>query len=238
MIHHAGRGWPSWPRAWRWRRRRQRADRPDQHHGRRRRPTRRPVDHHVTTPPTTTTSRADRAYPACRSRTSPSSSIAWGDGTGDPLELAQAIIGFPAGHPDAGQHDAAAPLRRPVRRRRRVALGVGLDLRGPVERPDARHRHPVRGAESGQCRTAPDFYDPIMADLGWTYSNSTGSDPGDEGGPHSINHVYQSDAETLVVDGLTRHAEARLRVGRRGTGLRRRGPRVPGRRLGSSSRPA
>lgn len=35
-----------------------------------------------------------------------------------------------------------------------------------------------------------DLFDPIMSDLGFERKNSTASDPGDSGGPSSVNHVY------------------------------------------------
>jgi hypothetical protein len=51
------------------------------------------------------------------------------------------------------------------------------------------------GAGSAALRT---HYDDILGTLGWSYSNSTGSDPSSGGGgPQSVNHVYQHDTGTV-----------------------------------------
>lgn len=126
--------------------------------------------------------------------------LAWGEGDGDPLQLAKDITGFPL--------DIPVPNGTPH--------GIGVDLFGgdtdatwewdwtyevlstePMPDIDIRADDPSPGYVA-----LSDFYDPIMADLGYRRTGTTGSDPGDEGGPHSVNHVYQSDAETLIVNGL------------------------------------
>lgn len=126
--------------------------------------------------------------------------VAWGDGTGDPLELAKAIIGFPL--------DIPVPNGTPH--------GIGVDLFGgdtadtwewdwsyevlatePMPDIDIRADPPSPGYVA-----LSDFYDPIMEALDYRRTGTTGSDPGDEGGPHSVNHVYTSNAETMIVNGL------------------------------------
>lgn len=48
-----------------------------------------------------------------------------------------------------------------------------------------------------------EIWDPIMADLGYERKNSTASDPGDPGGPNSVNHVYvPTDAATMTINGV------------------------------------
>lgn len=47
-----------------------------------------------------------------------------------------------------------------------------------------------------------DIYDPIMADLGFERKNSTASDPGDSGGPNSVNHVYVAPDPAWDVNGV------------------------------------
>ncbi|MEZ5245574.1 MAG: hypothetical protein R2707_10785 [Acidimicrobiales bacterium] len=129
--------------------------------------------------------------------------VAWGDGTGDPLELALAIIGFPLAIPTP---ENTTPLRVSV------DMVPGSDERSPwtwdwsyeVLSADPMPDIDIQADEPSPGNVAlREFYDPIMTDLGWTYSNSTGSDPSSgAGGPQSINHVYQSGAATIVVNGL------------------------------------
>ncbi len=47
-----------------------------------------------------------------------------------------------------------------------------------------------------------DIFDPIMTDLGFERKNSTASDPGDRGGPSSVNHVYVTADPTWDVNGV------------------------------------
>jgi len=128
--------------------------------------------------------------------------VAWGDGADVPLELAQEVIGFPLPIPTP---ENTTPLHI------RVDMFGGdpeslwqwewtYEVLSSDPMPDI-DIHPPGSDSPGEIALR-DFYDPIMTDLGWTYSNSTGSDPGDVGGPNSINHVYQSDLETLTVNGL------------------------------------
>ncbi len=44
-----------------------------------------------------------------------------------------------------------------------------------------------------------EIWDPVMADLGYERKNSTTSDPGDPGGPNTVNHVYVP-TETAAAD--------------------------------------
>jgi len=128
--------------------------------------------------------------------------VAWGEGTGDPLELAQDIIAFPLAIPTPAN---TTPLH--------ISVDMfGGDPESPwrwdwtyeVLSSDPMPDIDIHAEESSPGNVAlREFYDPIMTDLGWSYSNSTGSDPGDVGGPNSINHVYRSDAETIAANGLT-----------------------------------
>ena len=85
-------------------------------------------------------------------------------------------------------------------------MGLGVDL----------HRH--RRADPGDvdinlddngpgAAALRETYDPIMATLGFSYSNSTASDPGDPGGPNSVNHVYVADTGAIRVGGVERVAD-------------------------------
>jgi hypothetical protein len=47
-----------------------------------------------------------------------------------------------------------------------------------------------------------EIWDPIMAGLGFERENSTGSDPGDPGGPNSVNHVYVAANPTGSFNGV------------------------------------
>jgi hypothetical protein len=47
-----------------------------------------------------------------------------------------------------------------------------------------------------------DIFDPIMTDLGFERTNSTASDPGDTGGPSSVNHVYVAADPAWDVNGV------------------------------------
>jgi hypothetical protein len=127
---------------------------------------------------------------------------AWGDGTGDPLDLAQRIIAFPLAIPapdgttsyaisvDLFAGDQATPWQwdwsyEVLSNEPMPDIDIELDDIGP-------------GAVALRER-----YDPIMADLGWRRTGTTGSDPSSgAGGPQSVNHVYQSDAETIMANGL------------------------------------
>ncbi len=128
---------------------------------------------------------------------------AWGDGTGDPLGLAQEIIAFPLPIPAP---DGTTPY----------AISVDLLTGDPGTPWEWSWRYEVLANDSipdididlddmGPGAVAlRERYDPIMADLGWSYSNSTGSDPSSgAGGPQSVNHVYRSDTETITANGLT-----------------------------------
>lgn len=45
-------------------------------------------------------------------------------------------------------------------------------------------------------------YDPVMAALGFDRKGTTGSDPGDPGGPNSLNHVYVPDVDQQTLNGV------------------------------------
>lgn len=152
-------------------------------------------------PPTTTTQPEPTGPEPLATEDIPDLVFAWGEGTGDPLELAQQVIGFPLAIPTP---DNTTPLH--------ISVDMfGGDSESPWEWDwsyEVLSSEPMPDIDIHAEEPSPgsvalrEFYDPIMADLGWTYSNSTGSDPGDVGGPNSINHVYQSDADTLTVNGF------------------------------------
>ena len=162
-----------------------------------------PTDTAPTTAPTTTTEAPPTGPEPIAVDDIPGLVVAWGDGTGDPLELAQQIIGFPLVIPTP---ENTTPLH--------ISVDLfGGDPESPWEwdwtyevlSSDPMPDIDIHAEEDSPGEVAlRDFYDPIMTELDWAYSNSTGSDPSSgEGGPQSINHVYQSAAETMIVNGLT-----------------------------------
>ncbi len=48
-----------------------------------------------------------------------------------------------------------------------------------------------------------DRYDPIMTELDFSRNGATASDPGDKGGPNSVNHVYIPAEEDQIVNGVS-----------------------------------
>lgn len=123
----------------------------------------------------------------------------WADGSRPTLDLVTDIIGFPiaVGPPSDGG-----------------AYNLQVDMEGsdPAEpwtwdwfyetiAADPTGNIDIALDDNGPGSVAlREFYDPAMADLGWSYSNSTGSDPSSgAGGPQSINHVYQSDSGTIAL---------------------------------------
>jgi len=114
----------------------------------------------------------------------------------DPLELAQLLIGFPV---PVGVPEGSTAWRVDLEMRSNEA-GWNWEWRYSAHVPE-----PVGDVDITLDDNGPgavrlrEIYDPILAELGWTYSNSTGSDPGDRGGPNSVNHVYRSDSGALEV---------------------------------------
>ncbi len=53
------------------------------------------------------------------------------------------------------------------------------------------------GQGSGAVALA-ELYDPILSELGFGRNGSTGSDPGESGGPNSLNHVYPPDGAVFI----------------------------------------
>ena len=123
------------------------------------------------------------------------------DPTAEPLALAEDLIGFPV--------PVAVPEGSTMFR---------VDLRLNAANPDddwfwewsyqAHAPGPVpeididlEGMGPGAVGLRAE-YDDILGRLGWTYSNSTGSDPSSgEGGPQSVNHVYQNDLGIFPIGG-------------------------------------
>ncbi|MEM8903831.1 MAG: hypothetical protein AAGF02_09030 [Actinomycetota bacterium] len=127
------------------------------------------------------------------------------DASIEPLFLAQRIVGFPVAVPvpDASTIEV-----------------VSVDGRPGSEDGDwdwGRRNEPIAGPDPGDVDITLDdngpgavalraTYDPILAALGFSYSNSTASDPGEPGGPNSVNHVYVAEGGTIDVGGVSRIA--------------------------------
>lgn len=124
-----------------------------------------------------------------------------GDASLDPLAVAQGLFGFPF---DITVPDGSSLLSA------RAGLGFVTDDAHPYEFaytaiadggvvPDI----DITLDDSGPGSLALiDFFDPRLAELGFDRANSTGSDPGDPGGPHSINHVYVTEQEERDFNGV------------------------------------
>lgn len=108
--------------------------------------------------------------------------------SGDPLELARRIGGFPFEIPvpegsviDRIDTDVRAADDVVFHEFTYSAVAPG----GVV--PDVDITLDDNGPGSVEIT---EIWDPIMAELGFERANSTASDPGDPGGPNSVNHVY------------------------------------------------
>ena len=150
--------------------------------------------------PTTTTTEAPQAgLEPVPLEDIPALVAAWGEGTGDPLELAQQIIGFPLAVPTPDNT---------------TALHISVDMfGGDPESPwewdwtyEVLSSEPMPEIDIYAEEPSPgyvalsDFYDPIMAELGRRRNGTTGSDP--SGGAQSVNHVYTTDAATETINGF------------------------------------
>lgn len=156
-----------------------------------------PEEPTTTLAPTTIAEPAGTPIPVIDATDTPALIEAWGDGTAPTLELAQDIIGFPldlAPASDGGAYSLSVEME-------------GSDTESDWEWDwtyEAIAADPIgdidialdnNGAGSVALR---DHYEPILNVLGWSYSNSTGSDPSSgAGGAQSMNHVFQNDAGSL-----------------------------------------
>lgn len=128
------------------------------------------------------------------------------DASIEPLDLARRIVGFPIDVPVPEQSTAELVA---VDGRPGVEAGTWdwewsyAAIAGP-DPGDVDIDLDGNGPGAIALREA---YDPIMGALGFTYSNSTASDPGDRGGPNSVNHVYVADSGTIRVGGVDRIAD-------------------------------
>lgn len=131
---------------------------------------------------------------------------AWGTGTGDPLELARRLIGFPleivvpaASSPysvrvELDGRDPAASWRWDWRYGAVAPAGVG--------QIDADLPEGGRGTIEGRLH-----FDPLFARFGWSNAAQVISDPSrGSGGPQSVNWAYRKDDPTFVIDELVAEA--------------------------------
>ncbi|MGA0237836.1 MAG: hypothetical protein ACO3PD_05505 [Acidimicrobiales bacterium] len=131
---------------------------------------------------------------------------AWGTGTGDPLELARRLIGFPleivvpaASSPysvrvELDGRDPAASWRWDWRYGAAAPAGVG--------QIDADLPEGGRGTIEGRLH-----FDPLFARFGWSNAAQVISDPSrGSGGPQSVNWAYRKDDPTFVIDELVAEA--------------------------------
>lgn len=118
------------------------------------------------------------------------------DPTSDPLELAQRLTGFPV---PVGVPEGSTVWRVDLDMRSSEA-GWNWDWRYSAHVPEPVGDVDITLEDNGPGAVRlRQIYDPILSELGWTYSNSTGSDPGERGGPNSINHVYRFDSRAMEV---------------------------------------
>lgn len=123
------------------------------------------------------------------------------DPTITPLSIAQQLIGFPYEIPvpegstlyqvEAGLWTTDGAIS---------TYEFGYDAIAPAgEVPDIDITLDDNGPGSEQII---EIWDPIMAGLGFERKNSTASDPGDPGGPNSVNHVYVAPDPAGTFNGL------------------------------------
>ncbi len=128
--------------------------------------------------------------------------VEWGQGTGDPLELAQRIIGFPISvDVPAGStpHTLSVILRadstEPNWRWEWSYEALSSQAIGDIDA-----ELPEGGPGTIDTRLV---YDPIMEALGWRNTGQVISDPSSgAGGPQSVNFVYQLNAATFPLGGV------------------------------------
>ncbi|NND74681.1 MAG: hypothetical protein HKN44_06700 [Ilumatobacter sp.] len=122
-------------------------------------------------------------------------------GTGDPLEMAQTLGGFPLDIPapeGSTLYDISSRFQRLEQGTRETSFeyttaGPGGNV------PDVDINLDDNGPGSVQII---DVYDPVMAALGFERNASTASDPGEPGGPNSVNHVYVPETPVGTFNGI------------------------------------
>lgn len=115
----------------------------------------------------------------------------------DPLELARRLVGFPLHIPVAeGSTAFRVDLEMSAGETWRWSWTYSAFANRPVPDVDIT----MDGNGPGAVELAAG-YDPIMGDLGFRRTGTTGSDPGARGGPNSVNHVYSHEGEPLVLGG-------------------------------------
>ncbi len=121
-------------------------------------------------------------------------------GTADTLALATEFFGFgyEIAPPDGSRfHRADVRLRASAESQRwSISYGV-IAPDGIVDDVDINLEDNGPGAVGLANR-----YDQIMAGLGFTRIGTTGSDPGEPGGPNSLNHVYSPVDDQQIINGV------------------------------------
>lgn len=131
---------------------------------------------------------------------------AWGSGTGDPLELARRLIGFPL---EIAVPAASSPYSVRVELDGRdPAAGWRWDWRYGAVAPagvgqiDADLPEGGRGTIEGRL-----YFDPLFARFGWSNAAQVISDPSrGSGGPQSVNWAYRKDDPAFVIDDVVTEA--------------------------------
>jgi len=153
----------------------------------------------TTAAPATTTTQApstSEPLPAIRVEEIPGLVAEWAAGTGEPLDLARRIIGFPM---DIPVPDDSAPYEMSVDLHGRDATAdwewdwsYSVTLDEPIGDIDA----DLPEGGPGTIATMLAF-DPVMTEFGWRTVAQVTSDPSSgAGGPQSVNFAYRTDEPT------------------------------------------
>ena len=135
--------------------------------------------------------------------------VAWADGTGDPLDVARQLIGFPL---DVAVPAGSAPYDVELRMTREAlaeparwewSYSATIAAVGQI---DADLPEGGPGTIDGRLH-----FDPLFTALGWRNVSQVISDPSSgAGGPQSVNWAYEKNDPVLSVDGI----ETEVVVGR------------------------
>ena len=156
----------------------------------------------TTTTTTTTTTIPASTLPATTVTDLPDLVVTWGNGTGDPLDLAQRIIGFPLEVAPPGD---TAPADLDLRLRtgdpsvwRWEWIYRAFSTPGSVQDIDTELPEGGPGTIEGRL-----YYDPLFESLGWRNVAQVISDPSSGGGgPQSVNWAYEDNDGVLVIGTL------------------------------------
>lgn len=122
------------------------------------------------------------------------------DPTISPLSIARQLIGFPLEIPVPDGSRLYGISFNPYFAPEANRFEFGYDALGPDGVvPDIDITLEDNGPGSLQII---EIWDPIMAALGFERKNSTASDPGDAGGPNSVNHVYVAANPSVDFNGV------------------------------------